>query len=319
MRKKLPSAGKILKRFLKMLVVIFMLMNVIAIFHAYKFTHFSSETSKRIRKPVDFTAAQKLKMLFFGVNNPRPVNGLKPTQPYKTLILQSNKKIECWSITTHNAKGTVVIFHGYGGNKSGMIDKSDEFIKMGYNTLLVDFMGTGNSEGNQTSIGFYEAEQVKTCFEYLLQQGEKNIVLFGTSMGAVAIIKAIDEYDIKPNHIILECPFGTMYQTVCARFDAVGAPAFPMAGLLMFWGSAENGFWAFSHNPVDYAKAVHCPTLLLYGEKDGRVSRSEIDAIFTNLQGPKHLKTYPLSGHENYLTKYHDAWVKDVSGFLNSI
>ncbi|TRW24008.1 lysophospholipase [Flavobacterium zepuense] len=300
-----------------MLAVIFLLMNVIALFHAYKFTHFSSETSTQIRKPVDLTTAQKLKMLLFGINNPQPVNKEKPTQPYQTLILQSNKKIECWSIKSPNAKGTVVIFHGYGGNKSGMIDRSDEFIKMGYNTLLVDFMGSGNSEGNQTTIGFYEAEQVKTCFEYLQQQGEKNIVLFGTSMGAVAVLKAIDDYGIKPNSIILECPFGTMYQTVCARFNAVGAPAFPMAGLLMFWGGTENGFWAFSHNPVDYAKTVHCPALLLYGEKDGRVSRSEIDAIFTNFQGPKQLTTYPLAGHENYLIKYHDAWVNDVSGFLS--
>jgi hypothetical protein len=85
--------------------------------------------------------------------------------------------------------------------------------------------------------------------------------------------------------IILECPFGTLYKTTCARFDNMGVPAFPMAGILLFWGSVQNGFWAFSHQPEEYAKAVKCPALLLYGEKDEKVSRKEIDIIFENLAG----------------------------------
>ena len=317
MAKKARLGSKIARRILRTLAVIFIVMNVIAVFHAYKFTHYTSETTTKIKKPEKLSGADIAKIIFFGINNPRPVNAIVPTQPYTTLKLKSNKDIECWSVKAANSKGTVILFHGYGGNKSGMVDKSDEFIKMGYSTLLVDFMGSGNSEGNQTTIGFYEAEQVKTCFDYLKQQGETNIILFGTSMGSVAITKAIDDYSIQPSKIILECPFGTMYQTVCARFKVVGAPTFPMAELLVFWGGIENGFWAFGHNPVDYAKAVNTPALLLYGEQDNRVSRTEIDQIFSNLKGPKQLKAYPLAGHENYLIKYKNAWVNDVYSFLS--
>ena len=79
-----------------------------------------------------------------------------------------------------------------------MLDKSEIFLELGYNTFLVDFMGSGGSEGNQTTIGFLEAEQVETSFNYLKNKGEKNILLFGTSMGAVAIMKAIHDFDLKP-------------------------------------------------------------------------------------------------------------------------
>lgn len=85
-------------------------------------------------------------------------------------------------IDTEKSKGTVLLFHGYGGEKSQLIKKSDEFIKLGFSTMLVDFMGSGNSEGNQTTIGYKESEEVKTTFEYIRQTGEKNIILFGTSM-----------------------------------------------------------------------------------------------------------------------------------------
>ena len=306
---------KVYKQLGYTLLFVFVVMNVITFFHAYKFTHFADSGTHRI-KPENLTTSQKMGILFLGVKNPKPVNTQFPTQKYTTLHLKSNVTIECWSINVPNSKGTAVLFHGYAGEKSQLIDRSDEFIKMGYSTLLVDFMGSGGSEGNQTTIGYLEAEEVKTCFDYLTQQGEKNIYLFGTSMGAVAILKAIDEYNIKPKAIVIECPFGTMYKTVCARFNVMGVPTVPMAGMLMFWGGLQNGFWAFSHNPETYAKSVHCPTLLLYGEQDKRVSREEINSIYNNLQGVKELKTYLLAGHENYLNKYKKQWVSDVSGFL---
>ncbi|MEZ0130943.1 alpha/beta hydrolase [Flavobacterium sp. LBUM151] len=240
-----------------------------------------------------------------------------PSQKYQTLKLQSNREIECWLIKTENSKGTVILFHGYGAEKSLMIEKSNEFIKLGFSTMLVDFMGSGNSEGNQTTIGYMEAEEVKTSFDYLKQTGEKNIYLFGTSMGAVAIMKCIKDYKIKPKGIIIECPFGSMYETVCARFKKMNAPTFPMAGILLFWGGIQNGFWGFSHNPKEYAKTISCPTLLLYGEKDKSVSRKEIDEIYTNLRGPKTLSIYKNTGHENYLIKNKVGWNKDVSEFFN--
>jgi uncharacterized protein len=171
---------------------------------------------------------------------------------------------------------------------------------------------------NQTTLGFKEAAEVKSAFDYVSRRGEKNIYLFGTSMGSVAIMKAIADYDLKPKGIIIACPFGSMYKTTCARFKNMHAPTFPMAGLLVFWGGVQNGFWALGHNPTEYAKKINSPTLLLYGEQDKNVSRQEIDDIFKNLQGVKTLKTYKLAGHENYLTKYKDEWIKDISKFLQT-
>ncbi|MFC6098384.1 alpha/beta hydrolase [Flavobacterium qiangtangense] len=291
-------------------------MNIIAFFHAYKLTHFADENSVKTKSSNQLSTSEKVKTILFGVNNPKPINTSFPSQKFEKVFLRSNKEIECWSIKKGNSKGTVVLFHGYNGNKSSMLDKSDEFLKLGYSTFLVDFMGSGNSEGNQTTIGFKEAEEVKTVFDYLKKNTSEDLFLFGTSMGAVAIMKAENDYQLNPKGIILECPFGTMYQTTAKRFSNMNVPAFPMAGLLLFWGGTQNGFWAFGHEPIEYAKKITCPTLLLYGEKDNRVSREEIDMIYENLLGEKDLKTYPKAGHENYLKKYKEEWTTDVGNFL---
>lgn len=312
----MKKTGKWIKRSLWTLTAIFVLLNVVAIFHSYKFTHFTESKSEKTKDARELSAGQKIMTLVFGVNNPRPESKAVPTRDYEVIKLKSNKEIECWSIKADDAKGTVILFHGFGGEKSSMLNKSDIFLALGYNTFLVDFMGSGGSEGSQTTIGFLEAEQVKTCFDYLVDKGEQNIYLFGTSMGSVAIMKSIDDYNIKPTGIIIECPFGSMYQTVCARFKMINVPTFPMAGLLVLWGGLQNGFWAFDHNPTEYAKKINCPTLLLYGAKDEKVSREEIDEIFNNLSGPKKLKVYPEAGHENYLTRYKNEWAQDVEKFF---
>jgi uncharacterized protein len=310
---------KIFKRILWLCVVVFILMNVVAFFHAYKFTHFAEAgNASKTNSPGKLSFLQKIKILAFGVSNPRPVSHITPAQKFEAIKLQSNKEIECWSIKTDSSKGTVILFHGYSGEKSSLIDKSDEFIKQGYSTILVDFMGSGGSEGNQTTIGFKEAEEVKTVFEYSINRGDKNIYLFGTSLGAAAIMKAINDYQLNAAAIIIECPFGSMYKTTCARFNNMKLPSFPMAGLLVFWGGVQNGFWAFGHKPTEYAKKINCPVLLMYGEKDTNVSRQEIDDIFSNLKGKKQLKTYPLAGHENYLDQYKQQWVSHISVFLDS-
>lgn len=307
------------KRIITVILTSFILMNVVAFFHAYKFTHFADSAETKTKSPEKLGSFEKIKTLLLGVNNPRPENTRTPSQAFRTIRLQSNKVIEGWYVEQEHARGTVLIFHGYSGRKSSMLDKSDEFLALGYNTLLVDFMGSGGSESNQTTLGFKEAEEVKTAFEYVESTSEKNIFLFGTSMGAAAVLKALHDYPLDPAGVVIECPFGSMYQTTCARFLNMGAPAFPMAGLLVFWGGLQNGFWALEHNPVRYAERVHCPTLLLYGKEDKNVSLKETQDIYATLRGPKTLQIYEHAGHENYLRQYRNEWVNDVRGFMDGV
>jgi uncharacterized protein len=299
------------KRFFWSLTVLFLLANIIAALHAWSFTHFS-ETAE-LKSDTDDNA---LWLALTGVKNPRPANHTLPDIPFETIQIAGEIPTSCWLIKADSSIGTVIACHGYGGSKSSMLSKADEFLAMHYSVLLPDFMGCGDSEGNQCTIGFYESQQVTACYNYLKENGEENVVLFGTSMGAVAIMKSLSEDSPEATCAIIECPFGSMYQTTCARFDMMGMPRFPMAGLLVFWGGVENGFWAFGHNPTEYAKNIQVPVLLMYGEKDPKVSREEIDEIYTNLAGEKQLVTFKQAGHENYLSQYRIPWLTAVTEFL---
>lgn len=295
---------------------VFVALNVIAIFHAYKFTHFSNDSEKRTGSPSQLNFTQKLGTILVGVSNPRPKNRSLPKYPFKELEVNGDSKISCWYMSSESAKGTVLMFHGYCSEKSSMLEKAYYFRSLGYSTVLIDFMGSGGSEGCETTIGYKEARQVQLCYNRMNRESSLPIYLYGSSMGAVAILKAVSESSIEPKGLILECPFGNMYETVAKRFDNMGLPAFPMAGLLTFWGGTLNGFWAFGHNPEEYAENVYIPTLMMYGAKDDKVSMDEINSIYSKIKNRKKLIVLDGVGHEDYYSKAREKWTKGVGTFL---
>lgn len=309
---------QIAKKVILLLSAIFIICNIFIIVHTYKFTHYV----ENINKTPETEISPNISSIFFGINLPRPKNNTYPTHKFETITLESNKKkLNGWYIFTDsiNCFGTVFLGHGYNGSKSGMLPKAEVFLDNGYNVFIIDFMGSGESEGNTTTIGWDEAKNVKSSYEYLIERGDKNIILFGTSMGAAAIMKAIHDYqEIKPMAVILECPYGTMLKTIEARFKIMNLPQF-IAYPFAFWGGTINGFNAFALEPEEYAKDITCPTLLIYGQNDNKVTIEETQIIYNNFAGKKIMKVYPSSGHDNYLVHDKNQWLKDIQYFLHSL
>jgi len=122
--------SRLVGRLLRVFLAIFILMNVIAAFHAYRFTHFDNQKAKS-RRYLRHSIANKASNILFGVDNPRPENKTKPNRTYEAIRLHSNKQLEAWLIHADQPRGTVMLFHGYVSEKSAMLDKADVFIYFG--------------------------------------------------------------------------------------------------------------------------------------------------------------------------------------------
>ena len=200
------------------------------IFHAYRLTH-NYESAAHVKGPDKMTNGEKVKAIFFGVKNfkSRPVNF--PDTVFETVNLKTKEdlKIEGWYIRLSQPLGTVIMFHGHGGNKSGMLKEATTFTQLGYSVMMVDFRAHGNSEGTATTIGKYEAEEVKLTYDFIKSKSESRIILWGTSMGAVAICSAFNDYSIEPSAVILEMPFASLKKAVSGRVSMMGIPKEPVS------------------------------------------------------------------------------------------
>ncbi len=316
------------KFYLRIGIWLFILLNVLTYIHAYKFTHFTERIEATDGTPhqkpqlEQLTLLDKMAIIPFGVSHLKPENEISPDRNYERITFESRakKEIEGWLLPVVDAKGTVILFHGYLGVKSLQLEEAYSFNEMGYNALMVDFLGHGGSEGESTSIGFGEAVDVIYAYYHVREElEEENILLFGASMGAAAILRALSISDIQPTAILIECPFGSMNQTIKNRFTVLNAPSFPTAQLLVFWGGVQNGFWAFEHNPQDYAKQVNTPTLLMYGKKDTRVVMEETENIYHALGGYKRLQIFENSAHQSYCKNEHELWMQTIEEFLEEV
>jgi len=308
---------KILTRSAVVLLILFAFVNVIVYNHAWQLTHFAEESTYVKKKPEELGFFEKGKLAFTGVSLPRPKNKSFPKSKYETLQIPGRFNLEAWVVKVPEPKGVVLLFHGYQNCKSQMVGYGDRLNAAGYHTLLVDFPGSGGSEGLETTIGYNEGSDVeRVLFAANELFPDLSCTLMGSSMGAASIMRAVHAHDVKPDKIILECPFGTMLGTVRKRFDALNAPSFPLAEMLTFYGGWQSGFDAFDHNPEDYAKSITIPTLLMSGNKDLRVSVTETKGIFNNLAGSKKLVWMENSGHQSYLVNDAAIWEKAVLDFL---
>jgi hypothetical protein len=316
--------NKWLKRIGFTVLVLFVLLNVMTVFQAYKFTHFYDNVPA-LKKPEEMSAGEKASAIFFGVKYPKKKNEDSLLLPHEFVSFKTEDslKLEAWYLDSQKDDtvkphiGTVIMFHGHGSCKSAIIKEASAFYEMGWDVLMVDFRAHGNSDGNICTIGYNESKDVKAAYDFIHSKKEKNIVLWGISLGASTILKAMNDYTIKPSKIILEMPFGSLLDAAEGRLRTMHLPAEPLAVFLTFWGGIEQGYWAFNHKPWDYAAKVNCPVLLQWGINDPRVTEEETNHIFKNLSShQKTLIKYVHCGHESLYKKETEKWNKTVGDFL---
>ena len=313
---------KFLRRALVAGILCIILVNFIAYMQARAMTHFVDAGRERTGPPESLGLFHKIEVLFLGVRIPRPINLRTPADvglPFETLRFGGATGTDCeaWSIRAKNPKGLCIAFHAYAASKSSLLQPARAFHDMGFDVLLVDFRGSGGSSGNETTIGYREAEDAADAVHFALNRWpDEPEVIYGQSMGGAAILRAIAELNVQPRAIIIESTFDRMLSTVENRFRAMGLPPFPLARLLVFWGGEQFGYNAFGPNPADYAGHVHCPVLMMQGGLDPRITDSQARNLFDHLSGPKQFDLFDRAGHCAFLEAYPDRWNNIVAQFL---
>jgi len=253
---------------------------------------------------------------------PRPTNQSTPADlglAYSTVNIPTTDggTLEAWAVPAPTPRGIVLLFPAYASSKDSLLQPVAALHGLGYSAFLVDYRGVGGSSGNTTTLGVREAVDVAQATAYVQRTWPgQPITLYGVSLGSAAVMRAVAQEGVQPAAVILESPFDRLLTGTGHRLTAAGLPAFPLAGLLVFWGSVQQGFNGFAHNPVEYAPAIRCPALVLHGSADPRVTTAEAQAVFAALPGPKQYVEVPGATHELLIGVAPALWQGTVGQFL---
>jgi len=102
-----------------------------------------------------------------------------------------------WYFPTRSDRAAIIV-HGKDSNRIGgenrTIEKLADFLVAdGYNVLVFDLRGNGDSDGDRFSLGYMERRDVAAAIDNLIARGfrEDRIALVGISMGAGTVLQSL--------------------------------------------------------------------------------------------------------------------------------
>jgi putative redox protein len=224
---------------------------------------------------------------------------------------------------TGSEPGTVVVVcHGFTGSKEGggrAITMAEELGRLGYATLLFDFSGCGESEGQFSDLSLSNhINDVQCAVDFCHDFGFKPIITVGRSFGGTAVlchgstekkVAGVSSWSAPAN------PF--------RHFSGyLKGPAPPERDLVPLTGQGGTVFIKQSSfddlNRHDVVGPVSLlsprPLLVVHGQDDSVVPLVNSKIIFEAAGEPKALKIIPGANHQ-YTGHYKEVW-KTFFGWL---
>jgi uncharacterized protein len=180
--------------------------------------------------------------------------------PYQFVELTTEDGLKLAAWYTPPQKGALILVaHGYGEKRPENF--YDLFAQHGYGVLAWDFRAHGNSEGDFSSLGYYEVMDVKAALDYALAQpGVKHIGGWGGSMGAVTMIRAAAKYP-QIEAVVADSPFATLEDEMSLQ-----VPFLVLRPLIRFFAEQQAGISVDDVRAVDdVAKISPRPVYIIQG------------------------------------------------------
>jgi len=205
-----------------------------------------------------------------------------------------------WYIRAENSVKTIIVCSGANGSLDADIHVAPWLQVAGFNVLLFDWRAHGQSEGNVVTLGFNERYDLIAAVQFAKSKGAERVGVLGFSMGGtVAIATAAVYEDI--NAIAADSPFVTIVSAVAGGLIERGLHeglSYGLARLLLMTACLRTQLNLFE---IDLARWIGRvaprPLLLMFGEQDVIVPKSEVDLIFARANEPQEIWRVPEAAH----------------------
>ena len=188
---------------------------------------------------------------------------------------------------------TIIGCHGWAADKRDMLGLGDVLRESGFNVLLFDFRGWGESDRGPVTFGDRETGDVLGAVRFLKEQHPAEagrIGIIGVSMGAAAAIRASAQSpDIAA--AVADSSYARLDVQVGRFFRRFMGPIWPMAGVPARWfGERLIGTPIGSPSPLQaIANISPRPVMIIQGIRDSVVDAQDARRLYQAAGAPKTL------------------------------
>lgn len=207
-------------------------------------------------------------------------------------------RLHGWLVPGEKSRPLVVFFHGDAANITYRVDNIRFLHRMGLPVFIFDYRGFGASKGRALrERDLYQ--DARGALLWLESRGWRphRMIFYGRSLGAAIALQAAVEHP--PAGLILECPFTSL--------PAIAREMTPVTYALVGWWSIDARF-----DNLDKISRLHCPVLVIHGDKDKIIPWAMGRKLFEKAPEPKTFLSVHGAGHSNAFkvggASYRLAW-----------
>lgn len=222
-----------------------------------------------------------------------------------------------------------ICVHGYHDTFESMGAIACHYHQVGWNVLMPDQRGHGQSEGNYVGWGYDERLDLLGWVNYIIRRDkEAEILLHGVSMGAASVLMATG--GALPKQVkaaISDCSYTSIeaeMRYVFSHYKADIAPNLPPLPAGILFSALRKvtlrraGYDLRQAAPVKAVTRSKIPTLFIHGAEDRFVPSLMMRKLYQAAQCPKSFLWMPDAAHAASAGTNPDLYWTSVSTFLQN-
>ena len=195
-----------------------------------------------------------------------------------------------WYLPGHGNSIIIIVHGGFQNRVDDNVDTlglAHDLVERGYNLLLFDLRGRGESEGTARSLLNFQ-QDIGGAVDFVVSKGyspnETSIIGFCSGAMSTCIYMS-EENDV--GAIVLDGCSATVRNMVFAQAKERGIPKSLLSFFMPGLTSLVKVFYHYHEvDPINVIPNVKCPIFFIHEEKDNLVSREEMAQLFSASKDP---------------------------------
>jgi len=246
-------------------------------------------------------------------------------QPYETWRITSNDGLSLvgyYLASKTLTSKTVILAHGYSsqGKDMGSFAKF-YYEKLGYNVLMPDDRGHGDSEGDYIGFGWPDRKDYLLWINKVLEKhGETSqIVLHGISMGGATVMMISGENVPKQVKVIVEdCGYTSVADQLSYQLKRMyKLPAFPILPATSLLTRLKAGYSFEEASAIKQLVKNKLPMFFIHGSADTFVPTEMVWRLYETCKADKDIYIAEGAGHGMSYGTDTTAYEQKVAAFLS--